>query len=121
MKLEEIYKRIKYKPKVEEVEDDSEFFYGDVEKDWEWKPKRYEGDCETPNFEIKIPNSRNGLYTTKDQLSKILTFIDTIKKKRLKNGITIIPIATTSKRNIYIWGGKQNVSNAIEYMKKIGL
>ena len=121
MKLEEIYKRIKYKPKVEEVEDDSELFYGDVEKDWEWKPKRYEGDCEIPNFEIKIPNSRNGLYTTKDQLSKILTFIDTIKKKRLKNGITIIPIATTSKRNIYIWGGKQNVSNAIEYMKKIGL
>lgn len=121
MKLEEIYKRLKYKPKVEEVEDDSEFFYGEEEKDWEWKPKRYEGDCKAPNFEIKIPNSRNGLYTTKEQLSKVLTFIDTIKKKRLKNGITIIPIATTSKRNIYIWGGKQNVSNAIEYMKKIGL
>ena len=71
MKLEEIYKRIKYKTKVEEVEDDSEFFYGDVEKDWEWKPKRYEGDCETPNFEIKIPNSRNGLYTTKYPFSLI--------------------------------------------------
>ena len=121
MKLEEIYKRNKYKPNAEEAEDVSTPLYIEGKKDLYWEPIRFKGDCETPNFEIKIPNSRNGLYTTKEQLSKVLIFIDSIKKNRLKTGITLMPIATTSKRNINIWGRKQNVSNAIEYMKNIGL
>lgn len=121
MKLEEIYKRIKYKPNAEEAEDVSTAIYIEGKKDLYWEPIRFKGDCEIPNFEVKIPNSRNGLCSTRDQLSKVLAFIDTVKRNRFKTGITIMPIATTSKRNINIWGRKQNVSNAIEYMKNIGL
>lgn len=54
-------------------------------------------------------------------LSQVLTFIDFTQRKRLKTGCTIIPIPTTSRQNLMIWGYPMAISRAIDFMKEIGL
>ena len=74
-----------------------------------------------PTFNIYESKAKGAEAKRRLKLSKILTFIKTVQKKRYKDGCTIIPIATTSKANCWLWGSVKNVSNAIKYMIEIGL
>ena len=69
---------------------------------------------------FNIPQTRKQV-SLKEQLSKVLAFIDLNKQRRFSNGFTVMPIATTNKRLISIWGSPMNVSNAIKFMCNIGL
>ena len=69
---------------------------------------------------FNIPQTRKQ-KSLKEQLAKTLAFIDRKKQSRFSDGITIMPIACTSKRLISIWGSPMNVSNAIKFMISIGL
>lgn len=120
--LEELYKRkqetenSKILEKRKESQLGTECLKEESPKSDKWKPQ------EVKNFtlpEFKIP----GKLTDKKQemLSKILTFVNITQKRRLKCGCTAMPIPTTSKKNLLIWGNKMNVSRAIEQMENIGL
>ena len=57
----------------------------------------------------------------RSKLSKILAFINYQKHLRYAEGCTIIPIPTTKKELIAIFGNQPSVSKAIDDMKEIGL
>ena len=78
-------------------------------------------DPEPPVFNPILGNGTNARSLQRRQFSKILTFIRLTQKRRSKDGCTIIYIPTTSPENHRIWGSTENVSNAIEDMKSIGL
>ena len=82
-----------------------------------WKPVECT-DYTVPPFYIPISRSKK---STRDQLVKVLAFIDSVKYSRLAHGCTIMPIASTNQRLIKICGSQRNVSNLIQYMLKIGL
>ena len=107
MNLEELYKRKKKGPKEKEQ--------------FEWEPERPNHDWTLPNFDIKIPKSNNGLASTREGLSKILTFIKNVQRKRFKDGATVMPISTHSALNLQIWNSSKGVSNAIDKMIEYGL
>ena len=107
MKLEELYRRKKNGPQEEEQ--------------YDWEPKRPDHDWTLPNFEIKIPNSNNGVSETRKILSKILTFIKIVQAKRFSDGCTEMPIPTHSKAYLNIWNSPKGISNAIDKMEAYGL
>ena len=107
MKLEELYRRKKNGPQEEEQ--------------YDWEPKRPDHDWTLPNFEIKIPKSNNGLSSTREGLSKILSFIKIVQSKRFKDGATEMPIPTHSKTYLNIWNSPKGISNAIDKMEAYGL
>ena len=69
---------------------------------------------------FNIPKTRKQA-PLKVQLSKVLAFIDLNKQRRFSDGLTVMPIATTNKRLISIWGSPMEVSRAIKFMCNIGL
>ena len=69
---------------------------------------------------FNIPKTRKQA-SLKVQLSKVLAFIDLNKQRRFSDGLTVMPIATTNKRLISIWGSPKEVSRAIKFMCNIGL
>lgn len=69
---------------------------------------------------FNIPKTRKQT-PLKVQFSKVLAFIDLNKQRRFSDGLTVMPIATTNKRLISIWGSQKNVSRAIKFMCNIGL
>jgi hypothetical protein len=71
-------------------------------------------------IQFNIPQTRKQV-SLKGQLSKVLAFIDINKQRRFSDGVTVMPIATTNKRLISIWGSPMYVSNAIKFMISIGL
>lgn len=85
-----------------------------------FKPIRCE-EYVLPKFEIYESSAKGAESKRRLKLSKVLTFIKSVQKKRYKDGCTIIPIATTSEANCWLWGSVRNVSNAIKYMIEIGL
>ena len=107
MKLEELYRRKKNGPQEEEQ--------------YDWEPKRPDHDWTLPNFDIKIPNSNNGVSETRKILSKILTFIKVVQSKRFSDGCTEMPIPTHSKTYLNIWNSPKGISNAIDKMISYGL
>ena len=107
--LEEITLRLK---------DKVEYSFSAIKESWQ--PVRAE-EYELPEFKIIESTAKGAAGKLKTKLSKVLTFIDSVKHKRYKEGCTIMPISCTSKENIAIWEGRRNVSNAIEYMIEIGL
>lgn len=82
-----------------------------------WKPIE-NPDAITPDF--LIPETRKKA-SQKEQLSKVLTFIYSIHKRRFRDKVTIMPIASTSKAMIQICGSQQAASDLIKYMKTLGL
>jgi hypothetical protein len=104
--VEQIYKRIKKGPE---------------EKTNEWKPERPNHPRTLPTFGIEIPKSNSGLKYTRDGLSKILAFIDLVKRKRFKTGATVMPISTHHKKYLALWNSPVGVTRAIEKMIKYGL
>ena len=87
------------------------------ENSLDWTPVKCD-DYVVPQFQI--PKSRSQACT-KSKLSKVLAFISMAKSKRLSQGCTIMPIATTEKRLVQLCGSQQNVSNLIKFMIQVGL
>ena len=85
-----------------------------------WKPYTLEGYA-TPKFEIPVKKSNNYETYKRLELSRVLAFIEYAQKKRTKGGCTAMPIPTTSRKNLMIWGYPKAVSRGIEFMKEIGL
>lgn len=78
-------------------------------------------DYVLPEFKIPVRNSNNSKAATRENLTKVLTFIEYVQKIRFKNGCTIIPIPTTSRRNLMIWGYPMAITRAIDFMEEMGL
>lgn len=85
-----------------------------------WKPLKIEGVA-LPEFKIPVNKSNRSKLATKETLSKVLTFIAFTQRRRYKTGCTAIPIPTTSRQNLMIWGNKMAVSRAIDFMIEMGL
>ena len=85
-----------------------------------WKPYLIE-NCSVPEFKIPEKKSNNFETYKRSELSRILTFIEFAQRKRIKGGCTAMPIPTTSRKNLMIWGYPKAISRAIEFMKEIGL
>ena len=90
------------------------------EKEFFFKPKRIE-DYVLPNFNIVESKAPGAETKRRLKLSKILTFVKSIQRRRYKDGCTELPIATTSRANCWLWGSVKNVSNALKHMTEIGL
>ena len=78
-------------------------------------------DYVVPTFHIQESNVNGAEFKLTDKLSKVLAFIDSVKHRRSSTECTIMSISVTSKVNHQIWGSRHNVSNAIAFMKEIGL
>lgn len=100
------------------LEDDPEEVVGSLIDNW--KPCALEG-YETPKFEIPVKKSNNYETYKREELSRVLAFIEYARKKRIKGGCTAMPIPTTSRKNLMIWGYPKAISRGIEFMKEIGL
>ncbi len=87
---------------------------------YNWRPPTTD-DYILPHFYIPESNAKGANAKLRTKLSKVLAFIDNIKRVRVKDTCTIMPISVTSKPNLFIWGSVKNVSNGIDFMKKIGL
>ena len=85
-----------------------------------WKPCALEGYA-TPKFEIPVKKSNNYETYKRAELSRVLAFIEHAQKKRIKGGCTAMPIPTTSRKNLMIWGYPKAISRGIKFMKGIGL
>lgn len=85
-----------------------------------WKPFKLEGEV-PPKFNIPVNKSNNCDSYNRDRLSRVLRFIEFTRRKRFKEGCTVIPIPTTSRQNLLIWGYPMAVSRDIKFMEKIGL
>ena len=123
--IEELYTRAKsggklysgYKSGLSE-EDEKE----DIKKNKmdNWRPYEITED-NLPEFNIPVSKAKGAESKQRKKFSKILTFIDYAKRKRLNCGCTAMPIPTTSMLNLAIWGSSMNISRAVETMKEIGL
>ena len=89
-----------------------------IELAYTFKPTRPTKEITFNSFNIPQVHKQSSL---KEQLSKVLAFIDFNKQRRFSDGVTVMPIATTNKRLISIWGSSMNVSRAIKFMCNIGL
>ena len=105
--VEEINKRLKAGP--------------EEKKPYDWEPKRPDHPVKTPKLKVVIPESNNGPKTARERFSKILAFIDEVKAKRYKEGCTVMPISTHSKKLLRIWNSSKGVSLAIDKMIEAGL
>jgi hypothetical protein len=72
-------------------------------------------------FNIVESKAKGADAKLRAKLSKVLTFIDSVKHKRFKDGCTIMPVSVSNKDNLAIWENKMGVSRAIDYMIEIGL
>lgn len=73
---------------------------------------------DTPEF--SVPEKRKKA-STKKMLASALMFTELVKNKRLSDKVTIMPISTTKKAYVKIFGNSKAVSRLIEFMTDIGL
>ena len=85
-----------------------------------WKPFSIENYV-LPKFKIPFKNSNNTEKATIGHLRQILAFVEYVQKIRFKNGCTIIPIPTTSNRNLMIWGYPMAITRGKKLMEEMGL
>ena len=85
-----------------------------------WNPQTVV-DYTLPEFNIYESTAKGAKTLLKKKLSKVLTFVNSVKNLRAEEGCTIMPISVTSRANQMIWTSRKGVSNAIAYMKEIGL
>lgn len=122
--LEELYRRTEEaklvkKEKFERLQEQNDEELKSYKMDV-WKPYEIKGAI-VPEFNIPVRKSNNSEHATREMLSKILKFIDYVKRKRINHGCTAMPIPTTSNRNLMIWGSEMGVSRAIQFMIEMGL
>lgn len=92
----------------------------DEEKKESWRPTAVE-DYIVPEFHIFESTSKGAKTLLRKKLSKVLAFVNSVRNKRANQGCTIMPISVTSRANLMIWGSSKNITNAISFMKEIGL
>ena len=85
-----------------------------------WNPETVD-DYTLPEFNIYESTAKGAKTLLKKKLSKVLAFVNSVRSMRAEEGCTIMPISVTSRANQMIWTNKKGVSNAIAYMKEIGL
>lgn len=85
-----------------------------------WNPRTV-ADYTLPEFNIYESTAKGAKTLLKKKLSKVLAFVNSVKNLRAEEGCTIMPISVTSRANQTIWTSRKGVSNAIAYMKEIGL
>ena len=100
--------------------DKGDYDFGFDDNRSKWEPKRADNYV-LPVFNITESKAKGAEAKLRTKLSKVLAFIDSVKHKRFKDGCTIMPISSTNKDNLAIWGNEMNVSRAIAYMIEIGL
>ena len=117
--LEEIAKRLDEK-KLEKA--DIEGIADTSKKEEKWSIKKID-EYERPHALVLPPFEEiPGAQTRRDiYLSKILAFVNIIKRIRFDSGCTIIPISTWSRPWKNLWGNPDGVSSAIDFMIKMGL
>lgn len=86
----------------------------------DWSPVTIDGYV-LPEFRIHESTAKGAKTLLRKKLSKVLAFINSVKHKRANTGCTIMPISGTSRANLMIWGSAKNITNAIVFMKEIGL
>jgi hypothetical protein len=82
------------------------------------KPQRPDREVSI-NLNLPDPNTLN--KSDRARLSKVLAFIDTLKRWRFADGNTVIPISCTNVRLELITGSVKQTSRLIQYMKQLGL
>ena len=85
-----------------------------------WQPTTIDNYI-VPKFSIVESKAAGAEAKRRAVLSKILTFVDFAKRRRIRNTCTVMPIAITSAENLSIWGTEKNVSRAVDKMIEIGL
>ena len=88
----EIYRQIQIKKEMEENKVNNKQIQ--VDNEGEWKPARVE-EYIVP--ELNLPEKLT--KPTRNFLSKVLTFIYSVRPLRYKDACTIMPISGTSKKN----------------------
>ena len=109
----------KQEVKVDEAQEDISEDIKEAQHDF-WRPYEIQ-DFILPEFKIPVKKSHNYESYKRKELSRVLTFIDYVKRIRYKTGCTAIPIPTTSRRNLMIWGYEMAITRAIKFMIEIGL
>ena len=109
----------KQEVKVDEVQEEISEDIKEAQHDF-WRPYEIQ-DFILPEFKIPVKKSHNYESYKRKELSRVLTFIDYVKRIRYKTGCTAIPIPTTSRRNLMIWGYEMAITRAIKFMIEIGL
>ncbi len=100
--------------------DKADYDFGFDDNRNKWEPRQADSYI-SPVFHITESKAKGAEAKLRTKLSKVLAFIDSVKHKRFKDGCTIMPISSTNKDNLAIWGNEMNVSRAIAYMIEIGL
>ncbi len=90
------------------------------EHEFNWRPFTTV-DYVVPDFHINESAAKGAKEKLHQKLSKVLAFVKLIQRMRSKTKCTIIHIPVRNKDNLLIWGSDRNVSNAIKFMKEIGL
>ena len=85
-----------------------------------WRPTTVE-DYIVPEFHIYESTAKGAKTLLRKKMSKVLAFVNSVRNKRANQGCTIMPISVTSRANLMIWGSSKNITNAISFMKEIGL
>lgn len=92
----------------------------DEDRKASWSPETID-DYIVPEFKVDESTAKGAKTTLRKKLSKVLAFVNSVKNKRAKVGCTIMPISVTSRANLMIWGAPKNITNAIAFMKELGL
>lgn len=110
--IEEICKRI---------EEGSESFEKNPEKEYNFRPERPPFEVKVLDFKIPANLSDNGAAITRKRLAKVLTFIEIINKKRYKDGVTVLSIATNNKQINQFWKSSATVGDQFRWLCEMGL
>lgn len=105
---------------LERVNDILESEPKDFEDNFLYKPIRPDKKIPIHFNEFNIPNNRSK-KCLKEKLSKVLAFMEWKKSSRFSEGLTVMNIATTSKKMQFICGSQRNASRLIQFIKQIGL
>lgn len=102
-----------------------QIFYKLKLADKEKRSKKYHFRPERPTKEVQfvepnIPASHKD-KSQREMLSKVLAVIYLQQHLRFSDGITVVPLSTTNKKLISIFGSPRNVSRGIRYMIDRGL
>ena len=66
-----------------------------------WNPETVD-DYTLPEFNIYESTAKGARTLLKKKLSKILTFVNSVKNMRAEEGCTIMPISVTSRANLLV-------------------
>lgn len=122
--VEEIFERIEQKKQNDKAKKEQRDKAKSLPQDSDSDNKRTPNTIDNyvvPDFNINKSNMSGKKPASSKVLSKILTFVHSVQKIRVRNACTIMPIAVTSNEYLSIWGSEKNISRAVDTMIRIGL